>query len=412
MDMKRNKLICGIAALMLALCMPYAGADADTIEMPTQDEIAAFFAAHPWSTSKLMTYAVEPSYSGTYTVGSLSQESQQEVLNCINCIRFAAGLPADITVNEEYAKAAQAATLVNAANNVLSHTPARPAGMPETIYQLGKNGAGSSNLSRGRQTLCASVVGGFMPDSDNSNIDRLGHRRWILNPDMLYTGFGKTDLYYAMFSIDRNRRAPFSGDYIAWPPQNMPYALYNVSSRYPFSVTLCGSYDTAQRDYVKIEMRSEKTGKIYQLDSSCNDYDYYLNVDTAYYGIPNCIIFNPGVMFAEDDAVTVTVSGITKNGVPAPITYTVHFFDTEPPLRGDCTLDGKVSARDPQTALVAYTEEFSGNGSGLTARQMKAADVNGDGQLSASDAQYILIYYTENVVSGNAVSWEQLLGRT
>ena len=61
--MKRNKLICGIAALMLALCMPYAGADADTIEMPTQDEIAAFFAAHPWSTSKLMTYAVEPSYS-------------------------------------------------------------------------------------------------------------------------------------------------------------------------------------------------------------------------------------------------------------------------------------------------------------------------------------------------------------
>ena len=44
MDMKRNKLICGIAALMLALCMPYAGADADTIEMPTQDEIAAFFA--------------------------------------------------------------------------------------------------------------------------------------------------------------------------------------------------------------------------------------------------------------------------------------------------------------------------------------------------------------------------------
>lgn len=412
--MKRNKQICGLTALILLLCMPHADgtprAEAYAAGTPSQDEIIAFFAAHPWSTSTPMTFDEEPSYSGSYTAGRLSAASQQEVLNCINCIRFTAGLPADVAVKAEYANAAQAATLVNAANNMLSHSPERPAGMPETLYQLGRNGAGSSNLSRGRQTLCASIVGGFMPDSDNSNIDRLGHRRWVLNPDMQYTGFGKTGLFYAMFAIDRNRKEAFTGDYIAWPPQNMPYSLYHVSSRYPFSVTLCSGYDEAKLDSVKVDLRSEKTGKTYHLDGSCTNYDNYLNVDTAYYGIPNCIIFNPGVMFPEDDAVTVSVSGITKQGVPAPISYTVHFFDTDPPVRGDCTLDGAVSVDDAQCALIAYTQDLAGLGSGLNARQTKAADVNGDGQVTVEDAQNILRYYVENFVSGNAVSWEQLTG--
>ena len=66
---------------------------------------------------------------------------------------------------------------------------------------------------------------------------------------------------------------------------------------------------------------------------------------------------------------------------------------------------------DAQAALIAYTEQFAGNDSGLNAVQMKAADVNGDGALTVEDAQYILIYYTENTVAGKSLTWDDLLNK-
>ena len=76
---------------------------------------------------------------------------------------------------------------------------------------------------------------------------------------------------------------------------------------------------------------------------------------------------------------------------------------------GDLSGNGTVGVDDAQLALKAYTEQFAGNGSGLTPGQLKAADVNGDGELTVEDAQLILMYYTETQVAGKDVTWEMLL---
>ena len=54
---------------------------------------------------------------------------------------------------------------------------------------------------------------------------------------------------------------------------------------------------------------------------------------------------------------------------------------------------------------------MAGLESGLTEQQAKAADINGDKTVSVEDAQLILIYYVSNTISGQNVTWDELLGK-
>ena len=78
---------------------------------------------------------------------------------------------------------------------------------------------------------------------------------------------------------------------------------------------------------------------------------------------------------------------------------------------GDVNGDGEISVEDAQLALVAYVQTMAGLDSGLTEQQTQAADVNGDKTVSVEDAQTILIYYVSNTLSGQAVTWDELLGK-
>lgn len=401
------------AAVMLLVSLPQSAA-AETVqgyvtEPHTAQEICAFYAAHPWDMQNVSVFDAEPSLTAPYSAGALSAETQQEMLNCLNCIRYTAGLPADLTVREEYSALAQAASLVNCLNGRLEHEPQQPAGMPAPLFRLAALGAGGGILSRGRSAFCQSVVEGLMGDSSDKNIPALGHRRWILNPDLLYTGFGQTERFYAVYINDFNRRESFAGDYIAWPPQIMPYYLYSSTERYALSVSLGEGYDTADVKKVTVDIRSEKLDKTFHLDGSCKDFDYYLTVNTALYGMGNCLIFYPGVLFPENDNVTVSIGGVTKKGAPAPITYSIELLDMDPRQRGDCNLDGAVSVDDAQTALIAYTETVAGNGDGLSDAQRRTGDVNENGSVEVDDALFILKYYVCNTVAKLRVSWDELL---
>ena len=66
---------------------------------------------------------------------------------------------------------------------------------------------------------------------------------------------------------------------------------------------------------------------------------------------------------------------------------------------------------DAQLALLAYVQTMAGLESGLTEQQAKAADINGDKTVSVEDAQLILIYYVSNTISGQNVTWDELLGK-
>ncbi|MBR5371134.1 MAG: hypothetical protein IK130_02860 [Oscillospiraceae bacterium] len=324
------------AGLIAAAILPVS-VSAYTLETHTPDEIRAWYAAHP-NDEESVTYLKKPVTVNPMDPGRLSDASEQQALNTLNLCRYIAGLPADVALSEKYIEQTQAASLCEYLLDGLSHSPSCPKGMSSALYQLACEGAGNSNLSFGYSTPTDAILYGHMYDSTSDNIKTLGHRRWILNPDMAYTGFGETGNYSVSYAFDTSRAEQFTGEYVAWPPANMPYEFYKepmaiFSDRdwYAFSVSLGSEYDKANLKNVTVDLTSKKRSKTYHFSKSNTANSYFLNVSTAGYGVPNCIIFNPGVLFDKDDQLTVKIGGITKNGTSAPISYSVSFFQLNQP---------------------------------------------------------------------------------
>ncbi len=385
-------LVCLIS--LLAGAIPATSASAEDegtyiLYHPTQDEIREQYQTLFYDLGRETVYTAAYSLEPPYAPGDITEQDRRNALNALNFCRYVAGLPADVELNPEYDQLAQAAALISAVNGGLSHAPTQPEAMPDALYEQAYAGASRSNLALGYPTLAATLLRGYMYDSDPKNIDRVGHRRWILDPDMQYTGFGAVGNASALYAIDRSRKERFVGDYVVWPAENMPNELYRQSLyggyNYACSVTLGTSYDTPDLSRVTVDVRSELLGRSWHLDNSPDGSDGYLTVDNAYYGQPKCIIFDVGT-FPENDTVTVTVGGITKDDVEAPLTYTVRFFDLGP-LAGDVNDDDLINATDATRVLLAAVGKIV-----LDERQTAAADVNGDGAVNAADAMRILLH--------------------
>lgn len=97
--------------------------------------------------------------------------------------------------------------------------------METSLYSLGNEGAQTSNLGAGYSSIVQSIQHGYMEDGDASNIDRIGHRLWILSPALQQVGFGYANRFTAMRVIaDEMYRTPqMNYDAITWPAkQAMP----------------------------------------------------------------------------------------------------------------------------------------------------------------------------------------------
>ena len=149
----------------------------------------------------------------------------------------------------------------------------------------------------------------------------VGHRRWVLNPAMQYTGFGSVNRTCAMYSIDESRAGHFTGDYVAWPAPNTPLEMFSGSV---FSVTPGSDYDTPSADSVSVTLSSETLQKSWTVNKDNPAQGFYVNND--WYANPKCIIFKVADFNAED-TIRITIDGITKNGKAAPIDYTVDLFN-------------------------------------------------------------------------------------
>ena len=128
-----------------------------------------------------------------------------------------------------------AASEVCEANGGLDHTPSQPAGFDDERFRQGYRGASHSNLSVGSNM--AGSIDGYMDDSDPSNIDRVGHRRWCLNPPMRKTGFGLSGRYSAMWSFDQSGSMPKGLDAIVYPPPGWtPVDMFGSRHAWNFGV--------------------------------------------------------------------------------------------------------------------------------------------------------------------------------
>ena len=208
----------------------------------------------------------------------------------------------------------------------LSHQPPNP-GMSEADYQLAKYGASHSNLSMG--SGIRESVDRYMDDSDPSNIDRVGHRRWVLFPLMLKTAFGGSGRFSAMRVMDKSRSDIPDYDYVAYPPRGLLPAEYFGAGR-AWHVSL-NPQKYAKPDEKKVAVRvhpvRERTARLEDFTRSSALKLNYDNISNSPFGTPGCIIFRPeNVNLSPGSRYWVRITGVkTRAGKDAKIEYIVEF---------------------------------------------------------------------------------------
>ena len=307
MSQKMLSLLCVCALLLTALP---AAAAADTgnaglrdsgstaMEKLTKEEIVQLLEENP-DTMPSAVYTVQPSTSAPYAPGTVSTQALQQTTDRLNALRRLAGVP-EVGLDTALCENAQYGAVLMAALGAISHAPGRPTDMDESFYQQGYEAASSSNLYAGVPLTTA--PDGFMDDSDASNISRVGHRRWQLNPVMGKVGFGyaESNTRYRMYVVEKVFDRSGSGcdyDFIAWPASgNFPSDTDGFTRTTAWSVSLNPEqYAVPSRSDLTVTLVRESDGKSWVLGGNesytASNSGRYLNVDTGGYGISNCIIF-------------------------------------------------------------------------------------------------------------------------
>jgi hypothetical protein len=226
--------------------------------------------------------------------------------------RFLCDLPYEgMSSDPQLHDAAEAAAEICAKIGHLTHTPDNP-GWPDARYKLAAHGASHSNLyfdSGGVRPDAA--IDGFMDDSDPTNIDRLGHRRWILNPGMLKTAYGTSGNFAALYAMDSSR--PNAGtDFAAYPPRGyMVSKLFSPHHAWSLSLNP-QKYEVAPGATVSVwavgggEMKTipAPAGNPMELN--------YMKIERGGFGVALCIIFRPtGVSVTPGSRYWVSIDGVT-----------------------------------------------------------------------------------------------------
>lgn len=291
----------------------------------TTDEILEFLSQENAVKTDKVSYKEISSITAPYKAGTLSSETLDSATAMVRQIRFIAGLPYDMSLNEDYNNLSQSAALVNYVNNKLSHAPSQPNDMSEKLFEQGCEGASNSNLafdSNQKKTLNETLIDSWMADKDSEAISKLENRSRILNPSMEQVGFGAVSgskgIYSAMYAADCSGETE-SIFGIAWPAQNMPVEYFG--SDYPWSVS---TNETLKASDIYVTLTRESDGKEWNFSKDSADGDFYVyNNNSAQ---KSNIIFRPEASditaYEDEDSFQVEIS---KNKKPY-ISYTVHFF--------------------------------------------------------------------------------------
>ncbi|MBQ4313682.1 MAG: leucine-rich repeat protein [Clostridia bacterium] len=319
-----------LAVVMLVAAIPCfpqmkahaAGSTSLGVTYRTQEEVQAFFDAAPFDEYQAVTHSTAPSLTEPYSMGTLSDETAQSALTALNFLRYTAGLNANVVLDDSFCEYTSAATMLNYLNGGLSHYPARPEVLSDSkydaLYNTGYTGASRSNIASGYQNLNQALLYGWMYDEDSSNIDRVGHRRWVLNPPMGKIGFGATGRFYAMYAFDRSGTG--SQKRVAWPAQEMPVQYFDATVPWSLSIGT-----TLNINNVSVTLTRKSDNQTWSFSASSADGDFY--VDNGGYGQTGCIIFRPNTLasIAAGDSFHVTVTGATSD----TIEYDVNFFELD-----------------------------------------------------------------------------------
>ncbi|MCH4886725.1 hypothetical protein EZV73_04055 [Acidaminobacter sp. JC074] len=319
----------------------------DRITLPVLTDKTDFdqrvaYLKHKWTILKPTyegnRFVIQPSIVAPYVAGSLEDLFIQDALNTLKYVRILSGLSDDIYVSETANTAAQHGALLNAVAG-FSHTPDQPADMDNDFYQLAYDATSSSNLAMGSRNL-SQAIRYLMEDADESNIDRVGHRRWFLLPKLNEVGFGHVKgveswRYFSTMKVFRNlTTVERDYDYVLWPNE-IAFPTEFVSTDTPWSIILNpAQYDRSKTSEISVTLTRVNDNTVWQLGWDDTDkLGQYFNVETNYYAIPYCIIFRPlmnGQTYKSGEIYKVEVSGLyTHSGQETSFEYALEFFDLD-----------------------------------------------------------------------------------
>lgn len=242
--------------------------------------------------------------------GTTSAQATDATLKVLNYLRNMAGVEG-VELDPAFNSKAQEAALMMHAQNSLSHLP----GANWACYsEAGAQGAGASNLSLGMTGPAAMV--GYVEDQGMGN-HTVGHRRWLLNPNIEKMGIGSTSNTNALYVSAPivNRPAP---EWMPWPPQGfVPKEL--VFPRWSLS--------RANADFSQATVQMTAYGQNVQVVIP------QLGTNIAL----NTLVWEPQINFdlvsAEEMVIDVSVNNVRVNGVPTSFQYTVTPIQPGPALQ-------------------------------------------------------------------------------
>ena len=270
-------------------------------------------------------YVEMPNPQAPHSAGRLKEEVVQSGMDALNLARYIAKLPNDIVDDDLYRSYAQAGAVLLDSLGYLDHEPGQPSNMTSAFYYLAYNGTSRSNLIQGfAEEDLVDAVWAYMDDSDASNIDVVGHRRWILSPKMAKASVGISGNFSTLYIFDESRKGNIEVDFTPWPGNLFP--ISQVRKDLAWSVSLDESY-LANTNNIKVKMTRLRDNKSWVIDPTINaPGGGFFNVSEENFGNMPAIVFrlqyeHEEALYMKNDVFLVEVEGLTK-----PLSYTVKLF--------------------------------------------------------------------------------------
>ena len=288
-------------------------------------------------------YVKEPSLKEPFNYGRLYPAFIANGTNMLNFFRYLAGLP-EVSAELSDNIRCQAGALVTALNGKLLHDPPQPKGLGyHEGYEQGREACAVSNLnwhSNDNDPL-ENAVKAWLDDTDTSNIDRMGHRRWALSPQMKRTGFGWISVkgkgtYSLMYAADKSGTT--KKERVLWPTEG----YFPVDFMYPMQAwTIILDHDVYSNTDANIAnvsvkltcLNNNKTWTFTKADK--NTSGKYFNVNNyRSAGMYYFIIFRPDGITSyggNTNRYKVEVMGLkgVKNNALPTMVYNVEFFSLQ-----------------------------------------------------------------------------------
>lgn len=281
-----------------------------------------------------------------YRYGDTTNEARRQALQMTNYLRLVAHLPTNVKMTNAYNESAQAgAGIMAILDGNLTHYPAKPFSMAEPLYQVGREGASTSNLGVGYYNIASSIAHGYMVDSDKKNRQTVGHRLWVLNPNLQYVGFGyaesATHVPYTAMKVFENGVAfeeKYRPPFISWPSESaFPADLFHPfieelkEDVLPWSVSISPTVYASLDANVRVQLKRVRDGKVWSFSQKKAD-GFFARTTTHAWTTGETVIFQPTYRtlypMAKNEAFEVTIEGLKfKNGQSTSIQFSTVIFE-------------------------------------------------------------------------------------